>query len=103
MFFIYMFHLRKQFFLSTILLLLSVFCFSQNREITTLSDGWKFQKGEIQQPVEFNYDDANWESVSIPHDWAIKGPFILDGNGSTGKLPWKGPCLLYTSPSPRDA
>ncbi|MFK7981939.1 MAG: glycoside hydrolase family 2 TIM barrel-domain containing protein [Saprospiraceae bacterium] len=71
-------------------MLITTFCFSQNRETTILSEGWKFKKGEIQQPTKINYDDTNWESVTIPHDWAIKGPFILDGNGSTGKLPWKG-------------
>lgn len=23
------------------------------------------------------YDDARWQSVKIPHDWAIYGPFSI--------------------------
>lgn len=67
-----------------------LFCFSQNRQQITLSDGWKFKKGEVEKGFQSDLKDANWEDVTIPHDWAIEGPFILDGNGSTGKLPWKG-------------
>lgn len=26
--------------------------------------------------VQNNFDDSSWESVNLPHDWAIKGPFI---------------------------
>ena len=33
---------------------------------------------------------SDWQEVSVPHDWAISGPYELEGNGSTGKLPWKG-------------
>ena len=63
--------------------------FAQSRTSTTLIDGWEFKKGEVSKPHSLE-DNQGWESVTIPHDWAIKGPFILDGNGSTGKLPWKG-------------
>ncbi|MDI9545563.1 MAG: glycoside hydrolase family 2 TIM barrel-domain containing protein, partial [Bacteroidota bacterium] len=37
-----------------------------------------------------NFDDSSWEKVNLPHDWAIKGPFNEQENGSTGKLPWRG-------------
>lgn len=63
---------------------------AQNRVLTTLSDGWKFKKGAVANAAQLDLYDGDWESVSIPHDWAIEGPFILDGDGSTGKLPWKG-------------
>lgn len=59
------------------------------REIITLDAGWRFTKGDIpgaQKPV---FNDSSWEKVNVPHDWAIAGPFIRDGDGSTGKLPWK--------------
>jgi len=26
--------------------------------------------------VQKDYDDSRWESVNLPHDWAIKGPFF---------------------------
>ena len=71
-------------------LLVSSFSYSQEREATLLLTGWKFQKGSHENANQISLDDSNWEDVSIPHDWAIEGPFILDGDGNTGKLPWKG-------------
>lgn len=35
-------------------------------------------------------DDKNWQKSDLPHDWAITGPFRIELEGSTGKLPWKG-------------
>ena len=61
---------------------------SQTRSTTILKE-WKFKKGEVingQSPV---LDDANWETVKVPHDWAIGEEFEPNGNGDTGKLPWK--------------
>jgi len=60
------------------------------RECIPLRSGWKFAKGNIEQAADPQLDDAAWESVSIPHDWAISGPYIRDGEGATAKLPWKG-------------
>lgn len=32
-------------------------------------------------------DDSDWEQVSVPHDWAIAGPFLVDGPyGGMGRL-----------------
>jgi beta-galactosidase len=44
--------------------------------------------------VKSTFDDKNWESVSVPHDWAIKQPFY-EGNkpivgGGMGRLPSHG-------------
>jgi len=36
------------------------------------------------------YNDAKWRSLTLPHDWAIEGPFRQDLQGNTGKLPWQG-------------
>lgn len=63
---------------------------AQERTATVLREGWKFAKGEQQNAYAVSFNDAGWETVAVPHDWAIEGPFELDGNGSTGKLPWKG-------------
>ena len=63
---------------------------SSPRTVTTLQNGWKFKKGAETNAQTVNFDDTEWEEVSVPHDWAISGPFDLDGDGSTGKLPWKG-------------
>lgn len=44
--------------------------------------------------VQSNFNDASWESVTLPHDWAIKGPFY-EGEpavvgGGMGRLPSPG-------------
>ncbi len=62
----------------------------QAREKTTLQSGWKFTKGNFENASQPGFDDSKWQSVTIPHDWAISGPVIQDGDGNTGKLPWKG-------------
>ncbi len=64
--------------------------FSQERIVETLQTGWKFSKTNPANAENPEFDDSNWEKVNIPHDWAIAGPFIIDGDGNTGKLPWKG-------------
>lgn len=86
---------------------------SVRREVR-LSEGWRFSlesetmKAEGIKVAAEGYDDASWELVTVPHDWAIKGPFdesidkqykpvIEDGDtiptwrtGRTGALPFIG-------------
>lgn len=57
---------------------------------TTVNDNWHFVKGNPENAQAIDFDDSGWESVSIPHEWAINGPFNEEEPGSTGKLPWKG-------------
>lgn len=73
-----------------ICLCLSQSALGQERTSTVLRNGWKFAKGEQANAFAPAFNDAGWEEVAVPHDWAIEGPFEIDGNGSTGKLPWKG-------------
>jgi len=44
--------------------------------------------------VQNDFDDSEWESVNLPHDWAIKGPFFEGPNpqvgGGMGRLPSPG-------------
>lgn len=44
--------------------------------------------------VQNNFDDKKWDNVTLPHDWAIKGPFYKgDGTiigGGMGRLPIQG-------------
>jgi beta-galactosidase len=37
-----------------------------------------------------SYDDSSWRKVSLPHDYAIEGPFTSSVSGSMGKLPSRG-------------
>ncbi|MFA6643305.1 MAG: DUF4982 domain-containing protein [Bacteroidales bacterium] len=80
----------------------------QTRSVVTLEKGWKFTREDNPQSKEAVYDDSNWESVRVPHDWAIYGPFdksndihhmaiVQDGQtsaiehyGRTGGLPFTG-------------
>ena len=57
------------------------------RDVTTLNDGWKFSKGSPAEAKE-------WQTVRVPHDWAIYGPFdrandlqvvAVEQNGETEK------------------
>jgi len=44
--------------------------------------------------VQVGFDDNSWERVDLPHDWAIKGPFMSGSNpevgGGMGRLPSNG-------------
>jgi beta-galactosidase len=51
---------------------------AQTRDVITLKKGWKFNKGNHPEALKSNFDDSHWEDVSVPHDWAIYGPFNKD-------------------------
>lgn len=40
-----------------------------------LEKNWKFIKGDNPNAYAVDYNDSAWQSVTIPHDWAIYGPF----------------------------
>lgn len=38
--------------------------------------------------VQAGFDDQRWQAVTLPHDWAIQGPFLIEGPyGGMGRLP----------------
>ncbi|MEG2586295.1 MAG: beta-galactosidase GalB [Akkermansia sp.] len=45
------------------------------------------QAEDIKSPL---YNDTQWRSLDLPHDWGIEGPFRMDLPNETGKLPWDG-------------
>lgn len=73
-----------------------------------LEKNWKFSKGDHPEAIRPAFSDENWESVEVPHDWAIYGPFDLKNDeqdvaitanfeesasmktGRTGGLPFVG-------------
>lgn len=81
---------------------------AQVRVVTQLNDKWKFSRGKNDQAFQVDFNDKNWQTVSVPHDWAIYGPFdkeidkqnvaITQNNekvasektGRTGALPYVG-------------
>ncbi|OTB15265.1 glycoside hydrolase family 2 protein [Daldinia sp. EC12] len=51
----------------------------------------KTAPGENVKYVQTSFDDSAWETVNVPHDWAIKGPFHAPGiPNSMGALPING-------------
>jgi len=44
--------------------------------------------------VQIDFDDSSWETIDLPHDWAIKGPFYeghdAEVGGGMGRLPSPG-------------
>jgi beta-galactosidase len=73
-----------------ILILYSVINSGHAQETITLQTGWKFSKGSNDKAYLKDFDDSRWRDIIIPHDWGIEGPVTEDGDGDTGKLPWKG-------------
>lgn len=55
--------------------LLAWMAVAQQRTETLLEKGWKFMKGDVADAMKLNFDDKQWEAVTVPHDWAIYGPF----------------------------
>ncbi|RSK33886.1 beta-galactosidase GalB [Hymenobacter metallilatus] len=51
---------------------------AQTRQELLLTTGWKFSKGDQPEAARPDFNDARWQQVRVPHDWAITGPF--DGN-----------------------
>lgn len=94
--------------LSAVHILLTATAAAQPRVITELTDGWKFSRGKADGAFQIGFDDKAWQTVSVPHDWAIYGPFdkeidkqvvaITQNNekvasektGRTGALPYIG-------------
>ena len=87
---------------TTLTLLCSVAVWAQPRQEITLSDNWQFS---LQSKA---HNQLSWETVSVPHDWAISGPFdkkwdlqrvaieqngekeATEKSGRSGALPWIG-------------
>ena len=43
-----------------------------------LIHGWRFHQGAAEGAESPDFNDQNWQSVNVPHDWAITGPFSRD-------------------------
>lgn len=73
-----------------------------------LERGWRFTREDSGDFTSPSYDDSKWQEVTIPHDWAIYGPFSINNDrqnvaitqdgqkeamehaGRTGGLPFVG-------------
>ncbi|MFB6139594.1 MAG: glycoside hydrolase family 2 TIM barrel-domain containing protein [Halosimplex sp.] len=50
----------------------------QYRRTRRLETGWRFHRGDVDGGADPALDDADWESVEVPHDWSIEGSFDPD-------------------------
>ncbi|MBO7307208.1 MAG: DUF4982 domain-containing protein [Alistipes sp.] len=89
------------------ILALSTSLYAQRTE-QLLDKGWRFTREDSVEFSQVGYDDSKWQSVTIPHDWAIYGPFSINNDkqntaitqdgqqeamehaGRTGGLPFVG-------------
>lgn len=87
---------------------------AQSRTEFLLEKNWKFSRSESVNFADPSFNDKGWQSVVVPHDWAIYGPFsskndmqnvaiLQDGQteatehaGRTGGLPFVGVGLYRT-------
>src|SRR5882757_3338937 len=94
--------MRKLFLLTGFLLAASGL-FAQGRERRNFDEGWKFHPGNAADPhrdfnygignilaktgdaantaIKMDFDDRDWEPVSLPHDWVVGLPFAHVHNG----------------------
>src|ERR1700761_9608277 len=53
---------------------------------SNLDSQWKFFKGDVEGAQSPGFHDAAWQTLDLPHDWSIEGPFSEDasatGNGA---------------------
>ncbi|SEN21782.1 beta-galactosidase [bacterium A37T11] len=101
--------MKIRLFIFCVFLFISIFSVvAQERQSVDLNDNWKFTKGDVAGAAQPDFDDRKWQKVSVPHDWAIYGPFdkgndlqvvqiVQNGEkvpsektGRTGALPYMG-------------
>ena len=58
----------------------SIGALAQVRTQQTFEKGWKFTREDQTDFSTVGFDDTEWESVVVPHDWAIYGPFDINND-----------------------
>ncbi|HWW42887.1 beta-galactosidase GalB [Pedobacter sp.] len=66
----------------------------------SFDDNWAFTRyglqadgSRIEEPQNLEsttLNESSWQKLNLPHDFGITGPFGIELEGGTGKLPWKG-------------
>lgn len=42
---------------------------------SNFDSGWKFMLGDVKNAEQPSFDDTQWRSLDLPHDWSIEGGF----------------------------
>jgi len=66
----------KKLLIAAVLLACHLLPAGAQRTEVLLEKGWKFiHRNLTDEAMSIGYDDSKWENVTVPHDWAIYGPF----------------------------
>jgi beta-galactosidase len=57
------------------------------REKVKFDFDWKFALGDIYHAKDAAFDDAQWRTLNVPHDWSVEGEFEAKNASCTGYLP----------------
>lgn len=68
-------------------LILPLTVIAQNKDgriVELFNFDWKFQRGDIQNAQSVYYDDSEWRSLDLPHDFQIEQPWDKSGGAARG-------------------
>ncbi|RYD88824.1 MAG: glycoside hydrolase family 2, partial [Sphingobacteriales bacterium] len=52
-----------------------------------INDGWKFMLQDVKEAQNTTFNDKDWQTVAVPHDWSVKGQLSPTLASATGFLP----------------
>src|SRR6185437_9457377 len=55
---------------------------ASTRQVQPFTSGWRFLQSDALGAQAPSFDDSSWQTVTLPHDWAIAGP--IDEKSPTG-------------------
>jgi beta-galactosidase len=74
-----------------VLILLPVYLYSSENQggrlIQNFDFKWKFTNNQAEDAYKINFSDTSWQTIDLPHDWSIYGPFDAKWASGTGFLP----------------
>lgn len=57
---------------------------TNTRTVENLNKGWKFYLGDEVKASNPDFNDQNWRSLNVPHDWSVEGSFSKDHPATPG-------------------
>ena len=79
---------RPQFLaLPVFLLLLATVSPGRGRTILDFDADWRFSQGNFAAAMMPAFEDRDWQSVTLPHDWSSDGPFSAEFGSGNGYAP----------------
>lgn len=54
------------------------------REVRRMDARWQFHCGDIENAQQPALDDSGWQTLDLPHDWSIAGPFLAENPTGRG-------------------